>query len=216
VGFRVTIKSLIKWIPVCTGMTLQAIFVLIVFSTLVFAEENVVLPEQNISVVNIKVLKEATKENGLQKIITYRAVIKDQAGNLASGAQISFEAYSDSANKYSIVKAKEVGPGDYVAELSLVKNTNWSITVLGVWDSYPFRVNFNEVFIKPSENIAKNQETPELEKKENKTQDIYKPKSKEKKTSPRRQKLTGIFNIIAAVAVIILVIIGIAGRKIKK
>lgn len=195
-------------------ITIIFILYMSIFSNVVSGEENVVLPEQNVSVITIKVLREATKENNLQKINTYRAVIKDQAGNLVSGAQISFEAYGD-ANKYSMVKAKEVAPGDYIAEISLAKNTNWSVTVLGVWDSYPFRVNFNEVFIKPSESIAENQKKPNLEK-ENKTQDIYKPKNKEKKISPIRKKIVSTFNIVTAAIVILLIIVGIVSRRIKK
>lgn len=197
-------------------LTITIIFILYmsIFSNVVSGEENVVLPEQNVSVITIKVLKESTKENNLQKIITYRAAIKDQAGNLVSGAQISFEAYGET-NKYSMVKAKEVAPGDYVAEISLAKNTNWSVTVLGVWDSYPFRVNFNEVFIKPPENVTKNQKKPNLEK-GNKTQDVYKSKNKEKKISPIRKKIVSTFNIVTAAIVILLIIVGIISRKIKK
>lgn len=195
-------------------ITIIFILYMSVFSNVVSGEENIVLPEQNVSVITIKVLREATKENNLQKINTYRAVIKDQVGNLVSGAQISFEAYGDDTNKYSMVKAKEIAPGDYVAEISLAKNTNWSITVLGVWDSYPFRVNYNEVFIKPSESIAENQKNPNLEK-ENKTQDVYKPKTKEN-ISLKKKKIISTFNIVTAATVILLIIVGMVSRKIKK
>lgn len=88
------------------------------------------------------------QENQQQATIKYRLRLTDSGGESSyTGANIKFEAYSEQKNTGFIVQATEVQSGFYTAELTFQKDNNWSVSVLGVHEPYPFRASFYEVFL---------------------------------------------------------------------
>lgn len=130
-----------KWLPVSIFTVLMMLALIVFPSGKAYANQSIELTSGTFTI-NLSKSKMRESENS----VTYRyhASLIDATNSLLGGATLSFEGYANGSTQNFMIKAKEIQQGVYEAELTLAKNTDWSITVLGRHESYPYRMNFTE------------------------------------------------------------------------